>query len=363
LVARVHHLAEGTTDLDMTARRRTGLQQIGEFGFIDRIRGPSRDGGCNRPERVVVPIGDDAAAFTSDPDRLTLLTTDMLVEGVHFLRPAISGLDLGHKALAVNLSDIAAMGGTPREAFVSLAVPEDCPLAYLEEIYAGLRALAAEHEVNILGGDTTFSRRDLVINVALTGCVAENELLRRDGARPGDLIALTGTLGESRAGLHLLQKGLPLDTPAHQHLLQAHHRPRPHLAEGRFLAASGAVRAAMDVSDGLSSDLGHILDQSGVGALIYANRLPISAPLLDFCRDHGIDPVQHALAGGEDYVLLCTLDPDQSAALAKDYEYTFAAPLRVIGEITALQGVAELVAADGSRTPLPAAGWDHFKNR
>jgi thiamine-monophosphate kinase len=347
----------------MPEREKTPLQQIGEFGLIARLRDRFGHRGCSRPASVVVPSGDDAAAFTSDPSQLILLTTDMLVEGVHFLRHAISAPDLGHKALAVNLSDIAAMGGSPREAFISVAVPEDCTVDYLEEIYAGMWALAAEHQVNILGGDTTFSRRDLVINVALTGSVAENELLRRDAARPGDLIAVTGTLGESRAGLHLIQKGLPVDTKAQQLLLQAHHRPRPHLAEGRFLAASGAVRAAMDVSDGLSSDLGHILDQSGVGALIYANRLPISAPLLDFCRDNGIDPVQHALAGGEDYVLLCTLDPDKSAALAKGYEDAFGTPLRVIGEITAIQGVAELVAADDSRSPLPAAGWDHFKNR
>lgn len=343
----------------MAHRRRTGLQQIGEFGFIDRIRGL----GCQRAERVVVSIGDDAAAFATEPGLLTLLTTDMLVEGVHFLRPAIGGLDLGHKALAVNLSDIAAMGGAPREAFVSLAVPEDCPLAYLEEIYAGLRALAAEHEVNILGGDTTASRRDLVINVALTGCVAEHELMRRNGARPGDLIAVTGTLGESRAGLHLIQKGLPVDRPAHQYLIEAHHRPQPHLAQGRFLAASGAVHAAMDISDGLSSDLGHILSQSGVGARIYADRLPISGPLRDFCRDNAIDPVRHALAGGEDYVLLCTLDPEKGAALSKDYADTLGAPLRLIGEITAADGDAQLVAADGTASPLPATGWDHFKDR
>jgi thiamine-monophosphate kinase len=347
----------------MADRRHTGLRQIGEFDFINRICGPSRDGGYHRPERVAVPVGDDAAAFTTEPDRLTLLTTDMLVEGVHFLRPAISGRDLGYKALAVNLSDIAAMGGSPREAVISIAVPEDCPLAYLEELYAGMRALAAEHEVNILGGDTTLSRRDLVINVTLTGAVATHELLRRDGARPGDLIAVTGPLGESRAGLHLIQKDLPVDTPAHQYLLEVHRRPRPHLAEGRFLAASGAVHAAMDVSDGLSSDLDHIMTQSGVGARIDAHRLPISAPLREFCRNNAIDPVGHALAGGEDYVLLCTLDPGKAAALLKNYSDTFGAPLRLIGEITAVSGEARLVDAAGTTAPLPAAGWDHFRNR
>jgi thiamine-monophosphate kinase len=335
------------------------LHTMGEFGFIEHVRG-----GClQRPGSVVVGIGDDAAVFKADAGRLTLLTTDMLVEGVHFLRRATGGEDLGHKALAVNLSDIAAMGGTPREAFVSIAVPADCDLAYLEALYAGMRALAAEHRVNILGGDTTASRRDLVINVALTGSVAEGELMRRDGARPGDRIAVSGCLGDSRAGLHLIQRRLPGDTATGRYLLRAHRRPRPHLAEGRLLARSGAVTAAMDISDGLSSDLGHIIAQSGVGARIRAGRLPLSEALRSFCREQGADPVQYALTGGEDYVLLCTLSPDRTAALTAEYQAAFAPPLTVIGEITDTAGTAELVAADGTRRPLKAAGWDHFKQR
>jgi thiamine-monophosphate kinase len=335
------------------------LKSMGEFGFIERVRG-----GClQRPENVVVGIGDDAAAFRTEPGGLTLATTDLLIEGVHFLRAATCGEDLGHKALAVNLSDIAAMGGTPREAFVSIAVPADCDLAYLEGLYAGLRALAAEHRVNILGGDTTASLRDLVINVALTGCVPEGELMRRDKARPGDRIAVSGCLGDSRAGLHLIQKPLSGDTSTGRYLLKAHRRPRPHLAEARFLARCGAVTAAMDISDGLSSDLGHILAQSGVGARIRADRLPLSTPLRSFCREHGADPVQYALTGGEDYVLLCTLDPERAAALTADYQARFETPLAVIGEITDSAGTAELVVAGGTRRPLKAAGWDHFKHR
>jgi thiamine-monophosphate kinase len=330
---------------------------MGEFGFIRHVRR-----GClQRPEGVVVGIGDDAAAFKADSGALTLATTDLLIEGVHFLRDATSGEDLGHKALAVNLSDIAAMGGTPREAFVSIAVPADCDLAYLEGLYAGMRALAAEHRVNILGGDTTASLRDLVINVALTGSVAPGELMRRDKARPGDRIAVSGYLGDSRAGLQMILKGQSADTQAKRHLLAAHRRPRPHLAEGRFLARSGAVTAAMDISDGLGSDLGHILAQSGVGARIRADRLPLSAALRSFCRQHGADPVQHALTGGEDYVLLCTLVPAKAAALEAAYQGVFEIPLAVIGEITDAAGTVELVAADGARTPLEAGGWDHFK--
>jgi thiamine-monophosphate kinase len=167
------------------------LNDIGEFGFIRRIRR-----GCiTRPEGVLQGIGDDAAAFRSDGRLVSLVTTDLLVERVHFLREAISGYDLGRKSLAVNLSDIAAMGGTAREAFVSIAVPDGCALAYLEDIFQGMKDLARDHAVNILGGDTTFSLSDLIINVAVYGVVAENEMLTRAAARPGDVVFCTGCLG------------------------------------------------------------------------------------------------------------------------------------------------------------------------
>jgi thiamine-monophosphate kinase len=333
------------------------LKEIGEFGFIERIR----QGCLIRPEGVVRAIGDDAAAFASSADQVTLLTTDLLVERVHFLRHAVSGLDLGHKALAVNLSDIAAMGGDPREAFVSIAIPADCGLAYLDAIYGGLTELAAEFEVNILGGDTTASKGDLIINVAVTGRVHEAELLRRDGARPGDLLVTTGPLGESRAGLHLILNQIPADTPGFRRLLDVHRRPQPHLREGRFLATSGAVHAAMDVSDGLGNDLAHILKQSAVGARIFADRLPISRDLKAFCHAFDFDPVQFAVAGGEDYVLLGAVDPRQAKAVMAAYQETFGASLFPIGEITTSGvGAVELVAADGRVMEIRDTGWDHF---
>ncbi|MDJ0781842.1 MAG: thiamine-phosphate kinase [Desulfosarcinaceae bacterium] len=335
------------------------IGDIGEFGFIERIRHRC----WHRPEGVVVGIGDDAAAVESDAGRLTLVSTDLLLEGVHFRRAFTSGEALGHKALAVNLSDIAAMGGTPKDAFVSIAIPPDCDLTYLDDIYAGMGALAGQHRVNILGGDTTASPKGLVLNVTITGSAAKDALLRRDGARPGDLIAVTGFLGNSRAGLHLLQHGIALETPGHRTLLRSHRRPRPHLAEGRFLASSGRVHCAMDVSDGLSSDLVHIMAQSGVGARIYADRLPLSDELRAVCRDHGLDPVTVALAGGEDYVLLCTIDPAGAGPLLHAYRRTFGTPLQIIGEISADKGDAELVTSDGDRIPLPASGWDHFDRR
>jgi thiamine-monophosphate kinase len=332
------------------------LRELGEFGFIRRIR----QGCLVRPEGVLQGIGDDAAAFRTDGRLLSLVTTDLLVENVHFLRHAISGRDLGHKSLAVNLSDIAAMGGTAREAFVSIAIPDGCELDYLEAVFQGMKDLARTHAVNILGGDTTFSRSDLVINVAVYGVVAENEMLTRSAARPGDVIFSTGCLGDSRAGLHLILEGVPADTPELQALLEAHRRPWPHLREGRLLAGTPGVRAAIDVSDGLSSDLGHILEESRVGAIIHADRLPISASLQCFCRRLDRSPLEYALSGGEDYTLLLTAAPDSAGRIAAAFQSAFGRPLHAIGEIT---GTLRMELADdaGRITPIAPSGWDHFK--
>ena len=332
------------------------LKEIGEFGFIDRIRR-----GCLiRPDGVVTAIGDDAAVYRSEKNRLMLVTTDLLVERVHFLRAATSGFNLGCKSLAVNLSDIAAMGGTAREAFVSIGIPDDCPVEFLDDLYRGMKHLAAAFDVNILGGDTTGSRQDLVINVVVTGSVDPPELLLRSGAQVGDVICSTGCLGDSRAGLHLVLNAIPVDSPDMQALFDAHVLPKPYLREGRFLAASGSVRAAIDVSDGLSSDLGHILRASGVGARLSATQMPISPQLRSFCSRFGFDPVEYALAGGEDYTLLCTVDRKQAGRIAKEYRAAFDQPLHPVGEITDT-GRMELIGPDNRLQDITPMGWDHFK--
>ncbi len=332
------------------------LKDIGEFGFIKRISPQC----LIRRDRVYKPIGDDAAAFWTEQAELTLLTTDLLVERVHFHPGLSSGFDLGHKALAVNLSDIAAMGGTAREAFVSIGIPDKYSLEYLDDLYRGLQHLAREFSVNILGGDTTGSRRDLIINIALTGSVPEKEILCRDGAAPGDLICSTGCLGDSRAGLHLILQVIPRDTPELEKLFQAHCLPWPCLREGRFLAASSGVTAAIDVSDGLSSDLSHLIASSGTGARIQAGQLPISSELASFCARFGFDPVQFALAGGEDYTLLFTVRPDEVHRLADAYRDKFGSAFRILGEMTDT-GRLELVTASETIEPLKSGGWDHFQ--
>ena len=332
------------------------LKEIGEFGFIKKIS----QGCLIRPSSIVKAIGDDAAAFTTDPQQISLITTDLLVERIHFLRSAITGFDLGYKSLAVNLSDIAAMGGTAREAFVSIAIPPDCPLDYLEALYGGMKNLAAKFHVNILGGDTTRSKDDLIINVAVYGMVAREEMLCRNAAKPGDIIFSTGFLGDSKAGLHLILNNIPPNSAELIGLRKAHILPEPQLREGRFLACRPAVHAAIDTSDGLSSDLGHIANESGVGATLYSENLPISDFLNQFCRQFDGDPVDYALSGGEDYTLLCTIEPDEADIIAEQFKKEFMRPLFRIGEITRSKKL-EVLHPDGTFKRIIPTGWDHFK--
>jgi thiamine-monophosphate kinase len=332
------------------------LKEIGEFGFIKKI---SR--GCLiRPHNIIRAIGDDAAVFSTEPDQLVLITTDLLVERIHFLRNTISGFDLGYKSLAVNLSDIAAMGGTAWEAFVSIAIPDDCQLEYLDDIYNGMKHLAAKYDVNILGGDTTRSKVDLIINVVVQGYVAAEELLCRNTAQVGDLIFSTGFLGDSKAGLHLILNDIPVDSEQLASMLKAHRVPEPHLREGRFLARLPGVHAAIDTSDGLSSDLGHIAEESRVGARLYAERIPTSPDLEHFCNRFGFNPVEYALSGGEDYTLLGTCAPKMADDIALQFKKEFKRPLYLIGEIIRTEQLV-MVYPDGRTKTITPTGWDHFK--
>jgi thiamine-monophosphate kinase len=283
----------------------------------------------------------------------------LLVERIHFIRKTISGFDLGYKSIAVNLSDIAAMGGEAREAFVSIGIPLKCPLEYLEAVYDGMKHLAAQFGVNILGGDTTRSETDLIINVVVHGTAAKDQLLCRDAADPGDIIFSTGYLGDSRAGLHLILNNLPVDSTAMQTLYRAHVLPDPHLHEGRFLAGQSGIRAAIDISDGLSADLGHIAEQSAVGAIIYASEIPVSDSLQKFCTALGFDPLEYALRGGEDYTLLCTAAPENAEEIAQKFQIKFKRPLYRIGKMTA-DSRLEIVYPDGTSKPISPRGWDHF---
>jgi len=332
------------------------LREIREFGFIKRI---SR--GCLiRPQNIIKAIGDDAAVFIPTPHKVMLATTDLLVERIHFFRNTTSGFNLGYKALSVNLSDIAAMGGIGREAFISIGVPEDCSVEFLEDLYNGMKRLATEFGLNLLGGDTTRSKTDLIINILVLGSAFEKEILYRNTAQPGDIICSTGFLGDSRAGLHLITNNIKANSKEFKALRNAHLIPKPYLREGRFLARQGGVHAMIDVSDGLSSDIRHIAEESNVGIRLYSEKIPVSNNLEKFCARFDFDSVEYALAGGEDYTLLCTISPERVDHISANYLRRFRNPLYQIGEITD-SGKMELFLPNGQIRSFTPSGWDHLK--
>ena len=331
------------------------LSDLGEFGLIERFSGQF----LKDLQPGVIGIGDDAAVIPQDEENSLLVTTDMLIEDTHFLRSAIPPADLGHKALAVNLSDIAGMGGKPAYVFLSLGLPPDLDVAWVDQFFAGLRALAEQHAVRLLGGDTTKSLAGIVVNITALGTIANRHIKLRSAARPGDLVCVTGNLGDSGAGLRLLLEQKPRDADA-EILISRHHRPAPHVREGQSLGARTDVHAMMDVSDGIDSDLKRIIEKSGCGMDIDLGRLPLSDELKRVCRMHQWDASELAVAGGEDYCLLLTIPPAEFATLAADFSKAFHRPLAAIGEVTANAGVLRYL-AQGTPRHFDNRGWDHFK--
>ncbi len=332
------------------------LTQLGEFGLIGRIAPLFNR---NLPPDVV-GIGDDCAVIPTKDGPL-LVTTDLLVEEVHFLRHKIPPGDLGYKCLAVNLSDIAAMGGEPTAAFLSIALPKDIEVSWADEFFEGFHALADSTGTALLGGDTTRSATGIIVNVAVIGRAKAGQIKYRSTAQEGDLLCVTGPLGDSGGGLRLLIENADQDCDEDgKALLRAHHRPRPHLAEGRFLASQSAVHAMIDVSDGIDSDLKRIMEASGCGARVFIEWLPISPSLARTASRRKWDAHELAAAAGEDYCLLCTIAPDQFKAVAAAFAVKFEHPLHVIGEITKDARLVYLMS--GKEVDLKRHGWDHFKD-
>ena len=305
--------------------------------------------------------GDDGALVDSDSG-FEILTADILIEDVHFDRGLVSPRDLGYKALTVNVSDVAAMGGRPKYALVSLGISGAVEMQWLTDLYAGLRDAAARYGASVVGGDLSRSD-DVVISVFLTGEVAKNRAVTRSGASPGDRVMVTGDLGAAAGGLFLLrardsgETGL-LDNEWARGLLAAHTRPVARVDEGEALAAAGAT-AMMDLSDGLAKDLGRLCRESEVGARIDLGRVPVAAGLADLQAARNADPLELALGGGEDYELLATLAPEVVERTAARLQERFGTRLTDIGEIIEEREVIA-VDADGNARPLEPKGWDHF---
>ena len=324
--------------------------EIGERALIERIRarfGPP-------PPFVVVGIGDDAAVVEPERNRLEVLTTDCQVEGVHFDQTFVGAADIGHKALAVNLSDLAAMGAAPRVALLSLVLPPALPVASLDALVNGMAALAARARISIVGGNIARSPGPLIVDVTASGSVHERRVLTRGGARAGDDLYVTGTLGGAAAGLRLLSAAAssPLwcdtrDELAADRLAVRYLRPEPRTRFGLMLGRNRAARACVDLSDGLADGVRQIAEASGLGAVIDADALPLEegATLRD------------ALGGGEDYELLFAVSPRMRSRLKNARR--LASDIRVtrVGRLTPDRAL--LVSRSGSTEPLPA-GFEHF---
>lgn len=325
----------------------------GEFDWIGQIR--ERFSG-------LVPagtegIGDDCAVIPTGGGESLVVTTDMLVEDVHFVRQKISPEQLGHKSLAVNLSDVAAMGAEPRGSFLSIGLPACLDEAWRDSFLTGYQTLSKQYGVPLLGGDTTASDK-LVVNVTAIGNAPNTHLKRRSGAKPGDLICVTGNLGDSAAGLRLLLAKDEFSTDE-QTLVDTHYCPKPFVHEGVWLGGQPAVHAMMDVSDGIASDLVHIVKASGVSARVELAQLPLSAPLQRVCAEQGWNPQELAASGGEDYVLLLTADALELTELNKSYHALFGHELTVIGQI--VSGEPAIVWLNsGEPAAVEWKGFSHF---
>ena len=331
------------------------FSDIGEFGFIESIKKEL----SGSSDKVIKGIGDDCAVLGPYSGRVLLFTTDMLVEDIHFLRDIITPYQLGWKSVAVNLSDIAAMGGRPVAILVSLGTPSDTDISFIQDLYRGIKDICEYYAVDIAGGDTVASPDKLIISISATGEAKENEVLYRSGARPGDRIYLTGSIGDSCAGLRILKKEISAPDSISSHFIKAHNQPTPLIETGRAIATSRLAGSMIDLSDGLLSDLGHICDESGVGAVIYRNKLPISAKMKQFSLKANLDPLDFALSGGEDYILLVTV-PEKNI---KDFELTLkgknSSPPYLIGEVSKDKGI-RMIYDDGSIKELEPKGFDHF---
>ncbi len=325
-----------------------------EFEFIDSLR-----------HRFGAGIGDDCAVIRGTAGNEIVITTDLLVEDIDFRRTTAPALLLGHKALAVSLSDIAAMGARPRWSLISIGVPEDVwQTDFVDQLYDGLASLAHKYDVQLIGGDTSRTPEKLVIDSIVLGECGIDQAVKRTGTQPGDQIFVTGSLGGAAAGLRLIERGAHLaeqnladdDSQKIDHVLLRQLRPEPRVGWGIVLGDERLATSMIDVSDGLSSDLNHLCTASGVGALIESTLLPMDHQVVELCGRRALDPLQLALHGGEDFELLFTVRLENVARLPRRVD---GVEITRIGEVTKETDGVKI--SEGSRIwELNPGGWKHF---
>jgi thiamine-monophosphate kinase len=332
-----------------------GLGDIGEFGLIDRIRARQREYDGD----VVVGIGDDCAVLRRG-NILEVITTDCLVEGTHYRPGWLSMGDIGWKSLAVNISDVAAMGAVPRHAVITLFIPEGTLPEDIDSLYEGMEACAAGAGVGLVGGDIVRIHGPFAVSITLSGTCERDDLVMRSGAREGDIIVVTGTLGDAAAGMEYLKAGRRPDGPAAEYCLARFRRPMPRHEESRVIVRKLQPTAMIDISDGLISDLWHILEMSKAGVTLSGEAVPVGEGVVGwFGGDRGA-ALALAIRGGEDYELLFTVNEKYKDALGV-VEAETGLKLTAIGRI-ASKKTGFVLASDGAETEIERGGYDHFKS-
>jgi thiamine-monophosphate kinase len=328
------------------------LREIGEFGLINQIRRwmtPS-------DPALLQGIGDDVAVIEMR-GKVLLVTTDILIEGIHFDRAWIDPYRLGKKALMVNLSDIAAMGGVPKYFLISLGLPKNLSLSFISLFYRGLKEGTKRFQVDLIGGDTSLSQK-IVINICLLGEGKRGELLFRRGVKVGNDLFVSGTLGNAALGLKILQKEGFVGRP--KGLIEKHLSPSPRIELGQALARHRLATAMIDVSDGLLIDTTHLLEESGVGARIWEDRIPLSRSYRKWIHSYSKDFYQVALTGGEDYELLFTASPEKKKKIST-LALSSKIPITWIGEILPQKEGFHIIRRDGKEYSPGRLGFEHFK--
>ncbi|MFL5764621.1 MAG: thiamine-phosphate kinase [Bacteroidia bacterium] len=336
---------------------RTELSDLGEFGLIKHLTQFIEI----KNESTVKGIGDDAAVIDFK-GKQTVVSTDMLIEGVHFDLSYVPLKHLGFKAVSVNVSDIYAMNASPKQITVSLGISNRFSVESLEELYSGLMLAAAKHKVDIVGGDTTSSRSGLVISITAIGEADKDDLVYRDTAKEGDLLCVSGDLGAAYVGLQLLERekqifmetpGVQPDLEGNDYILERQLKPEARKDIPELLKKLEVKPTAMiDISDGLASEVLHIATQSGLGCNLYEEKIPIDPSAYNAAREFNLDPTLCALSGGEDYELLFTIDQSDFPKIKANPDIT------VIGHMTAAKDGTNLISKGGTVHPLTAQGWD-----
>lgn len=337
---------------------RTAISSLGEFGLIDHLTKHFKIS----QKSTVLGIGDDAAILDFDKTKQVVVTTDLLVEGVHFDLSYMPLKHLGYKAVMVNLSDVYAMNATPAQITVSIAVSNRFPVEALEELYAGIQAAATTYKVDVIGGDTTSSTSGLVISITALGQVDKDKVTRRDTAKEGDLLVVSGDLGAAYLGLQVLEREKQVfkvnpnsqpDLENYSYLVERQLKPEARKDITALLAELDVLPTSMiDVSDGLSSEVIHICKQSKVGCNLYEDKIPLDPQVITTCEEFNMDSTTIALSGGEDYELLFTIKQDDFLKIKANPH------LSVIGHVTKETEGLHLITRANTKIPLVARGWN-----